>query len=175
MSAIDELVEYGVTTGLLPEGERIYARNLLLDAMGEAAYFPPEPAAQRPLAEILAGLTDEAVKKGLAADTAEGRDIFDTRLMNCLTPRPAEVRRTFFEKYAVSPEAATDWFYRFSQDTNYIRRDRIRRDRKWIYSCDHGELEITINLSKPEKDPRDIARAKLQPQSGYPKCMLCRE
>ena len=175
MSAIDELIEYGVRTGLLPECERIFARNLLLDAMGEAAYVASEPAAPRPLAEILADLTDEAVRKGLAADTAEGRDLFDTRLMSCLTPRPAEVRRTFSEKYAVSPEAAADWFYKFSQDTNYIRRDRISRDRKWVYPCEYGGLDITINLSKPEKDPRDIAAALKNRAAGYPACALCAE
>jgi UDPglucose--hexose-1-phosphate uridylyltransferase len=175
MSAIDELIEYGARTGLLPEGERTYARNLLLDVLGEDAYVPSEPFAPRPLADILAELTDEAVKKGLAGDTAESRDIFDTRLMNCLTPRPAEVRRAFFEKHAVSPEAASDWFYKFSQDTNYIRRDRISRDRKWIYSCEYGDLDITINLSKPEKDPRDIAAALSSGASGYPACALCAE
>ncbi|MCR5648035.1 MAG: UDP-glucose--hexose-1-phosphate uridylyltransferase [Oscillospiraceae bacterium] len=175
MSAIDELIEYGARTGLLPECERIFARNLLLDAMGEVSCVPPEPAAPRPLAQILADLTDEAVRKGLAADTAEGRDLFDTRLMSCLTPRPAEVRRTFSEKYAVSPEAAADWFYKFSQDTNYIRRDRIRRDRKWVYPCEYGGLDITINLSKPEKDPRDIAAALKSRAAGYPACALCAE
>ena len=173
---IDELVAYGVGTGLLPREETVYARNLLLDALGEEGYTPSEPAPTRELAAILADLTEAAVEKGLVADTAESRDLFDTGLMNCLTPRPAEVRRTFFEKHAASPQAATDWFYKFCQDTNYIRRDRIRRDRKWVYPCAYGELDITVNLSKPEKDPRDIAAALSKPAAGgYPACLLCPE
>ena len=174
-SVIDELIAYGTGAGLLPACETVYARNLLLDALGEKGYAPSEPAQPRELAAVLADLTEAAVQKGLIADTVESRDLFDTRLMNCLTPRPAEVRRAFFEKYAESPQTATDWFYKFSQDTNYIRRDRIRRDRKWVYPCAYGELDITINLSKPEKDPRDIAAALKSPGGGYPACALCPE
>ena len=103
------------------------------------------------------------------------RDLFDTKLMGVLTPAPHEVRAKFRGLYAVSPEQATDWFYAFSQNTNYIRRDRIARDQKWVYESAYGPLDITINLSKPEKDPRAIAAAKLAPQSGYPKCALCAE
>ena len=115
------------------------------------------------------------MKKGLCADTAESRDIFDTRLMNCLTPRPGEVNRRFFALYAQSRQAATDWFYRFSGDVNYIRRDRIARDRRWKVQSEYGEIDITINLSKPEKDPRDIAAAGKAKMTAYPLCQLCVE
>ena len=113
--------------------------------------------------------------KGLCEDNQVARDLFDTRLMGVLTPFPHEVRARFRALYAQSPRQATDWFYRFSQDTNYIRRDRISRDRKWQYQSPYGALDITINLSKPEKDPRAIAAARLAPQSAYPKCQLCCE
>ena len=115
------------------------------------------------------------MQRGLTGGSVTERDLFDTKLMGALTPYPHEVRAEFARRYAVSPEAATDWFYRFSQDTNYIRRDRIARDLKWKYASPYGALDITINLSKPEKDPRDIAAAKAAPQSGYPRCLLCAE
>ena len=120
-------------------------------------------------------MTDDAVSRGVCPDNQTARDLFDTKLMGVLTPRPHEVRTSFRTLYEVSPREATDWFYRFSQDTNYIRRDRIAKDKKWTYTCEYGTLDITINLSKPEKDPRAIAAAKNAPQSGYPKCALCAE
>ena len=113
-------------------------------------------------------LTDSAVERGLIADGVVTRDLFDSLLMDAVTPYPHEVRRTFSEKLQDSPLAATDWFYALSCDTNYIRRDRIARDRKWIYNGPYGALDITINLSKPEKDPRAIAAAKLLPQTDQP-------
>ena len=127
------------------------------------------------LHDILKVLTGYAVKKGLCADTVESRDIYDTRLMNCLTPRPSEVNRRFSALYAQSPQAATDWFYQFSGDVNYIRRDRIARDRRWKVQSEYGEIDITINLSKPEKDPRDIAAAGKAGATAYPRCQLCTE
>ena len=173
---IDTLVEYGVRTGLTDACEEVYVRNLLLDLMGESGYRKEEKISFHSLSEILAHLTDIAVERGLCQDSSEQRDIFDTKLMNCLMKRPAEVRRLFAEKYEESPEAATSWYYQLSKDSNYIRTDRVKKDRKWRYECEYGTLDITINLSKPEKDPRDIAAALNAPKgAAYPLCQLCRE
>lgn len=172
--AIESLVAYGLENGLIDKSESIYTRNRLLAVLGEDGFEKDEPT-KAPLTELLGELTDYAVQKGLCADTTESRDIFDTELMNCLTPRPGEVNRRFWEKYLFSPEEASDWFYRFSGDVNYIRRDRIARDRRWKIQSDYGELDITINLSKPEKDPRDIAAAGNAASVAYPLCQLCEE
>ena len=128
-----------------------------------------------PLEQILTALTDDAVNRGIISDDITSRDLFDTRLMGILTPPPREVRSKFDALYAADPKAATDWFYKFSQDTDYIRRYRILKDVRWKAATDYGNLDITINLSKPEKDPKAIAAAKAAPQSGYPKCQLCAE
>ncbi len=174
--AIDALVSYAVSVGLMPAEETVYARNALLDAMGETDYVPGTPrTGSDALADVLGELTDEAVERGLLTDSAENRDIFDTKLMNCVTPRPAEVRRVFREKYAESPAQATDWYYKFALDSNYIRRDRLARDRRWVYESAFGALDVTINKAKPEKDPRDIAAAGKAKASGYPLCALCAE
>ena len=173
-SAIDGLIAYAVGERLLPEEETVYARNLLLDVMREPDYTPGEPLA-RPLPELLNTLTDLAVARGIIPDSRENRDLFDTRLMNCLTPRPAQVRQAFRQAYGRSPAEATDYFYRLSQSSNYIRRDRIAKDRRWVYNGAFGPLDITINKSKPEKDPRDIAAAGKARPSGYPRCLLCAE
>ncbi|MBQ9708099.1 MAG: UDP-glucose--hexose-1-phosphate uridylyltransferase [Firmicutes bacterium] len=173
---IKELVLYGIRTGLMDESEEIYARNLLLDLMKERSYEEPEEArGDMPLAEILEGLLDIAEERGITGDTVTERDLFDTKLMNCLTPRPAQVTSTFKRLYGESPETATGWYYKFSQDTNYIRRDRAKKDLRWKAESEYGEIDVTINLAKPEKDPKAIAAAgKLSP-SGYPACQLCRE
>ena len=174
--AIDALVEYAVSTGLIPAEETVYSRNLLLDLMGETDYVPGARREDgQTLPDILGELTDAAVALGLLADTTESRDIFDTKLMNCVTPRPAELRRLFRLQYERSPQAATDWYYAFSRATNYIRCDRIARDRRWTYEGKYGVLDITINRSKPEKDPRDIAAAGKAKAQAYPKCQLCAE
>ena len=123
----------------------------------------------------LAELLDYAVSKGLTEDSVVYRDLFDTKLMGALMPRPSEVTDKFNELYSVSPKAATDYFYKLSQDSDYIRRYRVEKDIKWVTATEYGDLDITINLSKPEKDPKAIAAAKNAPQAGYPKCMLCRE
>ena len=170
---ISQLVDYGLETGLVDKEDVQVVTNSLLEAMGMDA--PGEPEAELPLAELLEKLTQQAVDKGLAADNTVARDLFDTKLMGLLTPMPHEVRSTFRSLYAQEPQKATDWYYQFSQNTNYIRRDRIAKDRKWVYESAYGPLDITINLSKPEKDPKAIAAAKLAPQSGYPKCQLCAE
>lgn len=172
---IKELTEYGVRTGLLPECEKIYAINLLLDCFKEDTYEEPGEVKERPLEEILKDLLDEAVKRELITDSVAYRDLFDTKLMNTLVPRPAQVQETFHQKYQENPEEATDWFYKFSQDTDYIRRYRIRKDQKWKVESPYGELDITINLSKPEKDPKAIAAARKSASVSYPKCQLCFE
>ena len=174
-AAIRGLLDYAEERGLIENGDRTYCFNRLLQMLkldapdGEGKTFRAE------LPELLGLLTDSAVERGLIADGVVSRDLYDSLLMDAVTPWPHEVRRRFAEKYSESPQAATDWFYDFSRDTNYIRRDRIARDRKWVYEGAYGTLDITINLSKPEKDPRAIAAAKLLPQTDYPKCQLCAE
>ena len=168
------LVDYAVRCELIEEDDRLWALNRLLEVMGLDG-VEPATASGAPLHVLLETLTEDAVARGVCEDNQVARNLFDTRLMGVLTPAPREVREQFRELYRESPWQATDWFYKFSQDTNYIRRDRIAKDQKWVYEGKYGALDITINLSKPEKDPRAIAAAKLAPQSGYPKCQLCPE
>ena len=172
--AIADLVQYALDTGLVEEADRVWAINGLLEDLG-LSDWEEVPGRVRPLEEILGEILDWAVAQGRIEDGTTSRDLFDTKLMGRLTPRPAQVRAAFAERYARSPEEATDWYYQFSQNTDYIRRYRVARDHKWIAHTDYGDLEITINLSKPEKDPRAIAAARSAPQGGYPKCLLCRE
>ena len=172
---IDALVCYAMNCGLAMPEDHTLLTNRLLEAMGEETYTPSADPLPTDLEDILSGLLDIAAEKGLCPDSITGRDLFDTKLMGLLTPMPREVQRSFREKYAVSPETATDWFYQFSQDTDYIRRYRIEKDMRWKYDSDYGPLDITINLSKPEKDPRAIAAAKNAPQRSYPRCQLCCE
>ena len=169
------LLNYAEKKGLIEACDRTYCRNRLLQMLQLDAPDEGEEALDAPLAELLGILTDSAVERGLIADGVVTRDLLDSLLMEAVTPFPHEVRRTFAGKYKESALAATDWFYAFSCDTNYIRRDRIARDKKWVYKGPYGALDITINLSKPEKDPRAIAAAKLLPQTDYPKCQLCAE
>lgn len=174
--SIKKLVEYGVQKGLTPECERVYTTNLLLDVMDEDEFTDPEcDLTEINLEEVLADLLDEAVKKGLIEDSIVYRDLFDTKLMNCLLPRPAEVQREFFQRYESSPEEATEYFYELSKNSNYIRSARVAKDKRWTVETDYGTLDVTINLSKPEKDPKAIAAAKNAKQSAYPKCQLCVE
>ena len=172
---IESLVSYAMNCGLAEPEDHQVLINRLLELMGEVEYVPSDEPQSEDLEEILAGLLDYAVKKGLCDDNILARDLFDTRLMAALTPMPREVRRTFWEKYAKDPREATDWYYKFSGDTDYIRRYRIAKDMRWKYPSEYGELDITINLSKPEKDPMAVAAAKYAPQSDYPKCLLCPE
>ena len=174
-TCIDSLVDYALRTGLAMEEDRRVLTNRLLDLLHLEDYTGSGQGDCRDLEQILAGILDYACQNGLCEDNITARDIFDTRLMGSLTPMPREVIRTFRERYAQSPEAATDWYYRFSCDTDYIRRYRIAKDMRWKYPSQYGAMDITINLSKPEKDPRAIAAAKNAPQSGYPKCQLCPE
>lgn len=176
------LVRYGLRTGLLPKEESVYATNLILDVLkldelSESGELPEAlPAPEDELAEILTGLRAYAAAHGLSDDDGvDALDRFDTRLMNCLTPRPAQVIAEFRAAYARSPREATDAFYKFCGDCDYIRRYRVKKDMKWQTRTEYGDLDITINLSKPEKDPKAIAAARLAKQSAYPRCALCRE
>ena len=174
--AIKKLVTYGMETGLISEEEKIYSTNLILDVLKLDDYEEPEENYEKvELEPVLKELLDYAVEKGLIEDSVVYRDLFDTRLMNCLMPRPSQVIKAFKEKYAASPKEATDYYYKLSRDSDYIRRYRVCKDMKWVTKTEYGDIDITINLSKPEKDPKAIAAAKLAKQSGYPKCQLCRE
>ena len=174
MQAISALVNYAIHCQLITADDAVFAENRLLEILQlDAPVDLPIEATELP--DILQVLTDNAVARGIIEDGVVSRDLFDTKLMGAVTPFPHEVRGRFAALYADSPEAATDWYYRFCGDTNYIRRDRIARDRKWTYDSPYGTLDITINLSKPEKDPKAIAAAKNAPQSDYPKCQLCEQ
>ena len=171
---IRQLVGYAVSRGLITEEDRIFCTNQLLSALG-LSECPTEPVEGAPsLEQILSDLCDYAFEQGLLeSNSVAYRDLFDTKLMGLLTPRPSEVIRTFGSRYSLSPKAATDYFYKLCRDNDYIRTYRVSKDMKWEYKDEYGTLDVTINLSKPEKDPRAIAAAKLLPQSGYPKCLLC--
>ena len=173
--AIEDLLGYALRTGLIEECDRTWAANRLLQTLGLESWEPPQTVRERPLEDILKELLDDAAARGVIQNDAVSRDLFDTELMGILTPRPAQVISEFRRRYQADLKEATDWFYRFCQDTDYIRRYRVARDRKWTAATPYGELDITINLSKPEKDPKAIAAAKAAPQRGYPKCLLCRE
>ena len=174
-ASIAALVQYAVDKGLIEESDRTWAENRVLGALGVSEYERPETIPAMELEEILKTLLDDAEARGIISGGVTERDLLDTELMGRLTPRPSQVIGEFKEKLADSPKAATDWFYGFCQDTDYIRRYRIARDVKWVTSTAYGDLDITINLSKPEKDPKAIAAARTAVQSGYPKCQLCRE
>ena len=175
--SIKKLVQYGRTTGLIEAEDEIYARNQILEVLKMSEYEEPgEITDEISLEDTLNALTDYAAEQGiLENNSVVYRDLFDTRLMNCLMPRPSEVVKKFRGEYEKSPEDATAYFYKLSQDSDYIRRYRVCKDLKWITKTEYGDLDITVNLSKPEKDPKAIAAAKTMKQSGYPKCLLCME
>ena len=172
---IDSLISYAMNTGLCEPEDHMVLQNRLLEVLGKNDYAESHEEQSEDLEEILKGSLDYAVANGLCDDNITARDLFDTKIMGLLTPMPREVIRTFREKFARNPVEATDWYYKLSCDTDYIRRYRIARDMRWKYQSSYGELDITINLSKPEKDPKAIAAAKNAPQSAYPKCQLCAE
>lgn len=178
-AAVEALVAYGIANDLIAQEDRYYTENLLMDAMKfePSAEFGqgslPKEEELPALEDILGYLLDDATKRSVIEDGIASRDLFDTRLMGCLTPRPSDVIRTFHEKYEKSPKEATDYFYKLACDSDYIRTYRIRKDRKWVTKTRYGELDITINLSKPEKDPKAIAAALNKKQEQYPKCLLC--
>lgn len=173
--AITALADYAVRTGLIEENDRVYSVNSLLEALHLDSYEEREVAGEPELVEILNAILDYACKNGLCEDSVVYRDLFDTKIMGLLTPRPSWVIDKFESIYAESPKAATDFYYDFSKKTNYIRADRLAKDVKWITPTPYGDIDMTINLSKPEKDPRAIAAALKMKQSAYPKCQLCRE
>ncbi|MBE6727543.1 MAG: UDP-glucose--hexose-1-phosphate uridylyltransferase [Ruminococcaceae bacterium] len=174
-TAVRKLVCYGLQKGFFEKRDEIYVTNRLLEVLNLDEMNCCDDFEDVNLFEVLDTLLDYAVSNGLCDDGVVSRDLFDTALMGAMLPRPSEITDTFMKKYTVSPKAATDWYYDFSCNTNYIRRDRIAKDVKWLAPTQYGELDITINLSKPEKDPKAIAAAKNAPQAGYPKCLLCRE
>ena len=174
--SIARLVQYGIKTELLPPCERTYAINLLLDLFQEDSYEEPETIPDNSdLEDILEELLEEAVAREIIEDNITERDLFDTKLMNTLVPRPAQVQQKFWSLYQESPEKATAYYYKLSQDSDYIRRYRVKKDLKWKVSSQYGDIDITINLSKPEKDPKAIAAARNVKASSYPKCLLCME
>ena len=173
--SIKKLVCYGIEKGLFTERDRIYVTNRILEILNLDEYDCEEEFTDVNLEETLKELLDFAVEKGIIEDSIVHRDLFDTKLMGAMMPRPSEVTDRFNELYNESPKAATDYFYKLSCDSDYIRRYRVEKDIKWVAATEYGDLDITINLSKPEKDPKAIAAAKNAPQAGYPKCMLCRE
>ena len=175
--AISKLAEYALRTGLIQPCERTWAINTILDVLKRDSWNDPgREVGDIDLAAVLGELTDDAYGRGvLTENSVVYRDLFDSELMGRLTPRPAQVIEKFQALYRESPRAATDWYYQFSQDTNYIRRDRIARDVQWKTDTEYGALDITINLSKPEKDPKAIAAARDLPASDYPRCQLCAE
>ena len=176
---IERLVAYGVITGLVPEEDIVYTTNRLLELFGLDGLDENEEEISvrvEDLEEILKGMLDYACEQGIIEDSITYRDLFDTKIMSTLMPRPSEVIDTFWTLYEEeSPEVATDYYYNLSKNSDYIRRYRIAKDQKWVAQTPYGELDITINLSKPEKDPKAIAAAKNAKQSGYPKCLLCKE
>lgn len=176
-NAVSKLVAYALQTGLIQPCERDWAVNTILDVLKLDSYTDPcQDWGEVELAPVLEELLDDAHQRGvLTENSVVYRDLFDTELMGRLTPRPAQVIEKFQALYQGSPEKATDWYYKFSQDTNYIRRDRIAKDVQWKAPTEYGDLDITINLSKPEKDPKAIAAAKNLPASAYPRCQLCAE
>ena len=175
--AISKLAEYALRTGLIQPCERTWAVNTILDVLKRDSWTDPgREVGDIDLAAVLGELTDDAYGRGvLTENSVVYRDLFDSELMGRLTPRPAQVIEKFQALYRESPRAATDWYYAFSQDTNYIRRDRIAKDVQWKTDTEYGALDITINLSKPEKDPKAIAAARDLPASDYPRCQLCAE
>lgn len=174
---ISELVAYGLQNGLIEDADKVYVTNGLLELFQKQDYQEPNASVEpRDLHFILEDMLAFALSEGiLEDDTVTMKDLFDTKIMGILTPAPSVVRKAFEEKYQVSPKTATDFYYHFSQATNYIRTDRIIKDEKWTTDTEFGQMDITINLSKPEKDPRDIAKAAAAKKSGYPACLLCRE
>ncbi len=174
--AIERLLDYGVRKNIITVEDTLYVRNRLLDLLNISDWQERNvDAGSMTVDEILSPILDYAIEQGIITDTQNSRDLFDTRIMGMLMPMPREVIAKFEERYELSPEDATDWYYMFSRDVNYVRAARIERDIKWTHDCEYGTLDISINRSKPEKDPRDIAAAKTAKASGYPKCQLCLE
>ena len=173
-NAIQTLLNYSIKNGLITQDDEIVARNAILSALNLSDWDENATALEiESIEAILDPLINYACENGIIADTSNSRDLFDTKIMGLLTAMPREVIAEFKSRYAIDPKEATDWYYQYSQKINYVRAERIAKDLKWTYETEYGVLDITINRSKPEKDPRDIAAAKLQKASSYPKCQLC--
>ena len=174
--AVQKLLDYAKHNKLITEDDIYVVRNELMDALQLSDWTESETTYKgETIDEILEPIIDYACKQGIITDTVNSRDLFDTKLMGLMTPMPREIISEFNRLYAESPEKATDWYYKYSCELNYVRAGRIEKDLRWIYSSEYGDLDITINRSKPEKDPRDIAMAKKQKSASYPKCQLCPE
>ena len=172
---ISELVSYGLLNGLITEDDNVYVINRLLELFDNKDFVWSDEQV-RPIHLILEDMMNYAIEQGIMEDdTITTKDLFDTKIMGLITPMPSQVREKFQRLYSESPKLATDYYYKFSQDTNYIRRDRLEKDEKWTTDTEYGQIDITINLSKPEKDPRDIAKAATAKKNEYPKCLLCEE
>lgn len=172
---ISELVSYGMVNGLIAEDDKVYVINRLLELFEKKEFVWSEETV-RPVHMILEDMMTRALELGIMEDdTVTTKDLFDTKIMGLITPMPSQIRARFKELFAEEPKLATEYYYKLSQDTNYIRRDRIVKDEKWSTDTEYGQIDITINLSKPEKDPRDIAKAATQKKNDYPKCLLCEE
>ena len=172
---IKQLINYAVGCELITREDEIYCRNRILELLALDSYEEPENTPEAELEEILKNILDYAADKGIIENSVVYRDLFDTKIMSVFLPLPSAVREKFWALYKESPEAATDWYYKLSCDSDYIRRYRIKKDMRWVTDTKYGAMDITVNLSKPEKDPNAVAAAKLLPQVGYPKCMLCVE
>ena len=176
MRAVDALVDHAVKCGLIEASDVVWAKNTIADAVGSDKVPDVEVADESSLQDILDALTEDAYSRGVIADdSAVSRDLLDTEIMGRLTPKPSDVNRVFEEKMFEDPETATDWFYKLCIDTNYIRSDRIKKDIRWEAETDYGTIELSINLAKPEKDPKMIAKMGKMKSSSYPKCQLCIE
>ena len=175
--SIKKLITYAEEHFLISPVDHVWATNRILEALNIREYVEPTTDfSDVDLEETLAELLDYAAANGLIEDnTTAYRDLFDTKLMGLLTPAPHEVIDMFTALYSESPEAATDYYYKLSRDTDYIRTYRVKKDLRWVYASEFGDLDITINLSKPEKDPKAIAAARNAAKSSYPKCALCHE
>ncbi len=173
--AINSLVEYGVRENLIENEDKIWAVNRVLEILDLDSMEIDAETKNAELEEILKVILDFAVEKGLCEDSVVYKDLFDTKVMGAITPRPSQVIKEFKEKYAVSPKEATDYYYHLARKSDYIREYRIKNDVKWVTSTEYGDIDITINLAKPEKDPKAIAAATKMEQSSYPTCLLCKE
>lgn len=174
--SLQKLIDYSITRSLIKDVDCFVIKNALIDLLSLHSWEESEAVyAGESIDCLLEPIIEYAIEKGIIEDTANSRDLFDTKLMGVFTPMPREVIAEFESRYAVSPKEATDWYYDFSKSLNYVRAGRISKDLKWVYDCDYGRIDITINCSKPEKDPRDIAKAKTAVTAAYPKCQLCAE
>ena len=175
-TAVQRLIDYGISTALITKDDEYVIRNGLMDVLGLTDWQEGEISGEiSAIDDILAPIVEYACEQGIIPDTSSSRDLFDTKIMGLLTPMPREIIAEFRSRYEKSPLEATDWYYRCSQDLNYVRAGRIAKDLRWQHETDYGTLDITINRSKPEKDPRDIALARTQKSANYPKCQLCPE